>query len=145
MLEGEYATWNHIWTTDLGAGVNLDAILVDNLGFCYVADSGAGNGWVIDFAGAVTVLAAFNWYFLFEWETFSATRKYVLGNRGAFPSEFSVYRDGVFLFRRDVILDEADAAMIFPLAVSPSGKMVVLLVTSTATGNIRYVMLYEGV
>jgi len=143
-IEGEFVAWALVWTRDYGAVVNIDRVIVDNYGRVYGWDSGAGNAYVRDFAGAEVNTANYNYWFIVKDRSASATIKYVLGIPIATPTQFDVWRYGAIIFSRDSFADEGDANSIQWMAISPDGKFIALIVDSVGTGNLRYILLYEG-
>lgn len=147
MLEGEYTAWNLVWTQDFGAGVTLNGVLVDNFGTVYTNDSIAGSGHVITYAGVLTNTAAYLHY-VFRGAVqpvgWSATHKYVIAENTAVFNQIDIWRDGVLIASIDLFTDNPDNALLVYSWMSPNGKFLAFVVQSVATGNSRYVMLYEG-
>ena len=154
MLEGEYTTWNWLWTLDYGAGANLFGITCDNLGTVYVIDKTGPRSHVITRAGVSTTILNY-WFLNFghepalaSWHTiarpYSATGKYMLGWKVNVPVSLSVWRDGVLIYPISYAVILPDALSVARVSISANGRYIAVICSSVATGNYRYVQLYEG-
>lgn len=146
-IEGEFVAWALVWTRDYGAGVALDGVMVDNFGNCYINDTINGNVYFRDYLGNEVNTAGYI-YEIPRWTmipyAFSVTGKYVVGEDTAVFQQMDIWREGVLIASIDLFIDNADNAGFGDCFMSSDGKFIAFVITSTATGNPRYVMLYEG-
>jgi len=146
-LEGEYTAWALVWNRDYGGAVNLDGVLVDNYGTCYITDIIAGNSRVRTYLGVETITAGYVYNIprrAPQPEAYSMTFKYVLGENTGVFEQFDIWRDEVLIASIDLAIDEVDDSGYVAKSMSPNGKFLAFVINSIATGNNRYVMLYEG-
>ena len=146
-LEGEYTAWTLVWTRDYGAAVNLDGVLVDNYGTCYITDVLAGNTYLRTYLGAETNTVGYIYNIprrVMQPEAFSVTRKYVLAEDTAVFQQMDIWRDGVNIASIDLFIDNPDNLAMSYKSMSPNGKFLAFIIMSIANGNDEYVMLYEG-
>lgn len=154
MLEGEYTTWTLLWTQDYGAAADLVGITCDNYGTVYVADRTANTSYVITRAGVSTT---FNNYRFLNWidttmsttwsaipRPYSATAKYMLAWKTNIPRAISVWRNGTRISEIFWQTVTPDALWICGIMISANGRYIAVIFRSIATGNKKYVQLYEG-
>lgn len=141
LMEGEFVTWTHVWTVARAYLWQSLPMMVDNFGTCWFYDAGTPQIEFITEAGVATVLA--NHIMFLTMRCSSVNRKYVLVVDQATPTEFDVYRDNVFLFSRDTLLDEADGFAPIRAHISPDGRFILVTVNVNLGPN-DYALLYRG-
>ena len=143
--EGTFGTYNHVWNRDYGAGVNVDAVPVNNIGTVYAEDSGWDNVYVRTLGGVEDNRAnySFGWNFHPISDAGSVTGRY----RVAFDVAavlLEVWRDGAVIWSRDFTLD--NPAVFWPelFEISPNGEFVSVGAIDSITFETQWVMLYRG-
>lgn len=150
--EETYNTWTNVWTRDYGAGATLFSCNVDDDGRVYTSDVFAGMAYLKDYSGAEVNTANYMYVNLTveasvgigPARSFSRTEKYVLGIDTTIMTQIDVWREGQNITTINPLLDEPDIAALWDIQISPNGKYIAIMVVSTATGNNRHVLLYEG-
>lgn len=145
-LEGEYTDWVYQWARDLGAGVNLDAIHVDNFGYIY-ATSVAGNSYVVDRDNNLTAnpgaLFADNFQLLAEVKG-SMTHKYMIDVDSALYQIFHVWRYGVLIETEDITLIPLPFLRIQHIEISPNGRYIAAAIRRAVSLDDRFIVLWMG-
>lgn len=147
-LEGDYTTWTLVWTKDYGAGLTLDGVFVDNDGSCYIIDWLVDKAYFRDYDGNEDDTIDYMYLISTLWDPphlFSETGKYVVANNvGAAGIQMDIWREGAIIASINLLTDNADADDFWEGCMSSNGKFIVFIVTSIASGDSQYVMLYEG-
>ena len=147
MLEGEYTTWTRVWVRDLGVGVNLLAICVDNLGVVYVTDRALVRTWIITRANVVTQLNNYRlrvWMDIPESRPRSISAKYVIADEVSVPRRMWVCRYGVLIWSVAWAALFPDTNALISIAMSANGRYIAVIFQSIATGTAKYVGLMEA-
>jgi hypothetical protein len=147
MLEGEYTTWNFLWTRNMGAGETCQQLCVDNFGTVYVIKEVFVGHWTITRGNVLTYLANYKFRILLGTghdQAWSVTRKYVLALKTTAPTAIVVYRYGALIFSVLTSAFGLDVGALVAISMSANGKYIALISRSIATGNRQYVTLLEG-
>jgi hypothetical protein len=147
VLEPIWNTWTLVWSHDFGAGAALEAVVVSNVATVGVLNNTGPSYdlYVLDYNEAVVHEPA-PYYPQAMTQGLSIFGMYALAQPTA--TQFDVWREALNIFSRDTALDNADVSAISAVvgykAISPNGHFIAIIGRSTATGNNRYVLLYEG-
>jgi hypothetical protein len=141
-LEGEYTAWTHIYTADFGAGAALAGLLVLNDGTVGTFDPTIPAVYRVDLNATIT--AYVNRVILFSAPYYSVQRKYVAcWNLAGAGVTLEIYRNGRFLWTRNLVLDTPLAVALVWGDFSPNGRYGAALLQNLAGDN-RYIALYRG-
>ncbi|MCJ7621739.1 MAG: hypothetical protein MUP64_16165 [Anaerolineae bacterium] len=143
-LEGEFTDWTYQWTRNFGAGVNLIAVHVDNFGTIYLTTI-TWASYVLDRANGLTLNAGAmfddTWGQLSQ-RRGSITNKYMIDVDTPTQTIFRVWRYGAIIETIDVTLINVDFNAIWHIAISPNGRYIAAEISSVATGNVQYIVLW---
>lgn len=143
-MEGEYRTWQYVWTQTaawLWAGTPA---IVDNYGNCALVDTGIPTTHFYDRAGNTFNVA--NWRFYQGDHYRSVNGKYVIIHRPAVGGQttFRIYRRYVLYYTYNITADNPNWNDITKIIISPNGKYLSLMVWNAVLATMQLV-LYEGV
>lgn len=142
-LEEEFVTWTHILNYDSGVGGNLRDMDVDNEGYITVEELTGGNVLGIDRTGTVVTNVGIG-KSAFQDKTTSHTRKFILEAYNIGVLDIGIFRHGTLIWTRNPLLDNADILAMISAHLSPNARFIVILTTSIASANRRYLDMYEG-
>ncbi len=145
MLEGEYANWALVWSRDYGAGVDMIEAVVDNYGTVRAEDVATNTAYLRTYAGVENNILNYLWGVRERSNCMSVTGKYFVGYETVLYRSIDVWRDGVQIWNRDVLLDEPNLNGLYAVTISPNGKFVAVIVTRIVSFDDQIVMLYEGI
>jgi len=148
MLEGEYTTWNWLWTRDLGAPSTVLGLCVDNYGTVHATREVLAGTWIITRENVITYTvnySSFNQLTVNKAQAWSVTGKYVLYWKVSVPYQIVVYRYGVNIWNVAYNVPPADLGPIRAIVMSANGKYVAAIHEGIISGSRQYVILREGV
>ena len=148
MLEGEYTTWNWLWTRDYGVGASMLGICVDNLGTIYLTITAGNSSWTITRANVSTAIGGHrfqNTLTLGLAQAWSTNRKYVVAMKGTLPLAVAVYRCGAKIASVPWAGYLPVACVLHSIAMSANGRYIAAVFRTVIGGEPRHVALLEGV